>query len=101
MEIDKERSYVLLSVKWTRGSLIFWGTVTTDNAARRSFGGYTDDINICEKYTFEEARKESSHFHEYKGETLRSLKKIEEEGTWIIDIRDLDKLGRLVTHYVC
>lgn len=101
MELNNDREYVLLSVKWTRGSLMFWGGLTPDESERRSFGGYTDDITACERYTYNEARKERIEFHDYEGHTLREMYQIDDEGTWIIRISDLEKLGRLVSHYIC
>lgn len=100
MEISKERCYVLLSVKWTRqGSLMFWGSLTEDDK-KRSFGGYTDDINACEKYTYEEVASRAWDFHKYNDERLNELKQIDSDGTWIVHIEDLSKLGRVVTKYV-
>lgn len=101
MKINDERHYVLLSVKWCReGTLVFWGKRTTDEE-ERSFGGYTNDLNQCERYTFDEARNERHTHHLYKGETLEELMNVDRAGTWIVDIDDLDKLGRksLVFHY--
>lgn len=100
MVYDK-REFVLLSVKWTKHSLVFWGTLSPDDAYNRSFGGYTDDITTCERYTLDEAKDGSPHFHEYNGETLRQLRKKDDDGTWIVKVDDLHKLGRLTTHYVC
>lgn len=101
MKVNDERRYVLLSVKWCRnGTLIFWGSRTADEEGR-SFGGYTDDLNQCERYTFDEARNERHDHYEYKDETIEELMNIDRGGTWIVNIDDLDKLGRksLVFHY--
>lgn len=101
MKINDERRYVLLSVKWCRnGTLVFWGKRTADEE-ERSFGGYTNDLNQCERYTYDESRSERHTHHEYKGESLEELMNIDRSGTWIVNIDDLDKLGRksLVFHY--
>ena len=50
---DKEyqplkRDYVLVSRKWSQATLVFWGSFTKDDN-KRSFGGYTNDINVCER----------------------------------------------------
>jgi|SRR6185312_1028182 len=100
MKISKDRCYVLLSIKWTRkGTLMFWGTISEDDN-ERSFGGYTDDINACERYTFEEARNERHSHYEYNDETLDQLMNDNRDGTWIIHINDLGNLGKAVVHYV-
>lgn len=97
MKVNDERCYVLLSIKWcTEGTLVFWGRRTLDDK-ERSFGGYTNDINACERYTFDEARNERHTHHKYNEGTLEELMNIERSGTWIVHIDDLDKLGRRST----
>lgn len=101
MKINDERRYVLLSVKWCRnGTLVFWGEKTADEE-ERSFGGYTNDLNHCERYTYDESKNEWHSHYEYNGESLQELMNIDREGTWIVNVDDLDKLGRksLVYHY--
>lgn len=94
MKISDERCYVLLSVKWCRqGELVFWGSKTVDDE-ERSFGGYTNNLNQCERYTHDEARNERHSHYKYKGETLEQLMNIDRAGTWIVHVDDLDKLGR-------
>lgn len=94
MEISKEREYVLVSVKWSKeeGYLMFWGTQTPDDAARRSYGGYTMDLETCEKYTFAEATKRSD-CPEWKGQSFHQLKKENSDGTWAVKISDLHHFG--------
>lgn len=100
MKINEDRCYVLLSIKWTRkGTLMFWGTISEDDN-QRSFGGYTDDINTCERYTFEEARSERVSHYNYNDETLTELMNIDRDGTWIVHIKDLRNLGKVVMNYV-
>ncbi|MBD8013853.1 hypothetical protein [Planococcus wigleyi] len=99
MKIDPARKYVLLSVKWTKNTLVFWGSLTDDNE-KCSYGGYTDDIDSCERYTLEEIKNESSYFYEYGGEPFYKLKKMEQDGTWAIRVDELDKLGRKSTCYL-
>ncbi len=77
---------------------MFWGHLTKDDE-KRSFGGYTDDINACERYTFEEARSERTTHYEYRGESLTELMNINRDGTWIVNINDLHLLGKKVTVY--
>ncbi|UDM72410.1 hypothetical protein [Vagococcus fluvialis] len=50
MEINKNREYFLVSRKWSKQTLMFWGSLTKDDE-KRSFGGYTDDLRICERYS--------------------------------------------------
>ena len=48
------RDYVILSLEHsTSDYLIFWGRHTQDDE-QRSFGGYTRDLNKCERYTRDE-----------------------------------------------
>lgn len=49
------------------GCLLFWGEHTEDDAARRSFGGYTSDLDRCEKYTLEEIKNSGFGFPLYDG----------------------------------
>lgn len=51
---NNNREYVIASWKHVRcGALQFWGDLTDDNQPR-SFGGYTENIDECEKYTLSE-----------------------------------------------
>lgn len=93
-----KRDFVLLSVKWTRDRLMFWGR-KSEESQPRSYGGYTEDVELCERYTFEEARSERIDFHEYEGESIARLKQINPDGTWIIRIDELEKLGSKTTSY--
>ena len=54
--MNKNRKYMIATKRHEgliRDALLFWGHLTEDNE-ERSFGGYTVDINKCEKYTKEE-----------------------------------------------
>lgn len=99
MEISGERKYVLVSVKWTRDSLVFWGRLSKDEE-QRSYGGYTDDFSSCERYTLEELKtKTNRDFYDYYNEPLSALRKIDSEGTWIVHVDDLENIGRVETRY--
>ena len=57
--MDKNRKYMIATKRHEgliRDALLFWGHLTEDNE-ERSFGGYTVDINKCEKYTREELKE--------------------------------------------
>ncbi|MBO0537929.1 hypothetical protein EXQ27_04270 [Clostridium botulinum] len=62
-----ERNYVVVCNrhKGIDDSLLFWGNKTEDNAKRRSFGGYTNDFNACEKYTLAEIGNSNYKFPVY------------------------------------
>lgn len=64
------RNYVVVCNrhKGLAGALLFWGVKTKDNE-ERSYGGYTSNLNYCEKYTLEEAKDRRYNFHEYTGNT--------------------------------
>lgn len=90
--ISKDREYVLLSVKWSKdGYLVFWGTQTKDDE-KRSYSGYTMDLETCEKYTYEEAVNE--HHPEWKGQKFWELQKECWDGTWAVKIKDLHVFGQ-------
>ena len=94
------RNYVVICNrhKGIAGSLLFWGEYTEDDK-ERSFGGYTSNINQCEKYTFEElqARKDYN-FPVYKGNSKeKEWRKFDD---FIIRIDQLKELGfRPITIY--
>lgn len=61
MNVNSERKYVIVSNEHEaiiKDALFFWGSLTDDNAEKRSFGGYTCQIDKCERYT----RKELEDF---------------------------------------
>jgi hypothetical protein len=88
MRISNEREYVLVSVKWTRSFLMFWGSETKDDE-KRSFGGYTMDIKGCEKYTKSELEERGHKF--WNNEKYFELDKTESYG---VKLNDLDKFGQ-------
>ena len=47
------------------GTLLFWGHKTEDNE-KRSFGGYTSDIDKCEMYTLKEIEEKNYRFPVYE-----------------------------------
>ncbi len=97
MTISPEREYVLLSVKWSKdGYLVFWGTQTKDEE-KRSYSGYTMDLDTCEKYTYDEAVKESVDRLEWKGQKFWELKKECWDGTWAVKLSDLHNFGQKKT----
>lgn len=61
MNVDNERKYVIVCNEHTaiiKDALLFWGSFTDDNTEKRSFSGYTCQIDKCERYT----RKELEEF---------------------------------------
>ncbi|QNK86467.1 hypothetical protein H7992_14485 [Sporosarcina sp. resist] len=93
MNIDKEREYVLLSWKWCwdKDHLVFWGHQTADEE-KRSYGGYTMDVEGCEKYTEQELIE--SH-HRFWGS--QRMHELDREGTYAIKLSDLLKFGQKKT----
>ena len=84
--------------KSTYGGLSFWGQKTEDKE-KRSFGGYTGDINKCERYTLEEAMNNGYNFPLYgKSCNHDNFQKYDD---FVIEIRRLERLGyRPITIYV-
>lgn len=83
-----KRDYVLVSRKWSKSTLVFWGTYTKDSK-ERSFGGYTNDINVCERYTLEEIISEGSHFRPFDIKTFWNRSNSDE--TFYVTIEELEK----------
>ena len=53
-----DRNYVIVCNRHKgllENCLLFWGAYTKDNQ-KRCFGGYTINLNKCERYTLEEAK---------------------------------------------
>lgn len=73
-----ERDYVIVCNEhngYYPGTLLFWGNITEDNAERRSFGGYTSDLDKCERYTLEDIKRSNYNFPIYdRRMTLKSFK---------------------------
>lgn len=77
-EINSERKYVIVCNEhkaMLKDTLLFWGSLTDDNS-KRSFGGYTCQIDKCERYTRQELeewrgdlKKEYPFFDELKKAT--------------------------------
>ena len=65
---------------------------------KRSFGGYTGDINKCERYTLEEAINNGYNFPLYgKSCNHDNFQKYDD---FVIEIRRLERLGyRPITIY--
>lgn len=96
MIVNSKCKYVLLSVKWTKnGHCLFWGRLPDDNE-KRSYSGYTMDLNECERYTREEAFF-SKDIYEYNGERFGELVQKDSDGTLAITLNDLSKLGQKKT----
>lgn len=75
---NSERKYVIVcnehSAMWN-GALLFWGNRTEDGD-KRSFGGYTSDINKCELYSEKDLEENGYHFSKYhKGMTREEFRK--------------------------
>ena len=59
MNVSEDRQYVIVCREHKAllpEALLFWGSLTDDDM-ERSYGGYTMDINKCERYTRDELEK--------------------------------------------
>lgn len=57
MNVNSERKYVIVCNERPaifKDALLFWGHLTDDSREKRSFAGYTCQIDKCERYTREE-----------------------------------------------
>lgn len=87
------REYVIVCnehrAMWN-GCLLFWGHKTEDKK-KRSFGGYTSDIDKCERYTLDEIRNKGYPFVEFNNDMdWQEFRKCDDI---IIKESDLEKLG--------
>ena len=59
MNVSEDRQYVIVCREHKAllsPALLFWGSLTDDDA-KRSYSGYTMDIDKCERYTRDELEK--------------------------------------------
>lgn len=88
------RDYVIVCNKYKsmwNGCLLFWGHLTDDKESR-SFGGYTSDIEKCEKYTLEEIQNNYYTFPIYDEEVMDRIDFLNCEDI-VITIPQLIELG--------
>lgn len=85
------RDYVIVCNRhnYLDGCLLFWGVHTKDRE-KRSFAGYTNNIDYCEKYTIYEIKQEYD-FPVY-GVDINN-KNYREVDDFAIKIEDLESLG--------
>ena len=88
------RDYVIVCNKYKamwNGCLLFWGYLT-DDEKYRSFGGYTSDIEQCERYTLEEIQAKYPSFPVYDEKTMNREEFLHCENI-IITVPQLVRLG--------
>lgn len=92
--VNSERKYVIVSnehIATVKEALLFWGSLTDDNREKRSFGGYTCQINKCERYTrkeLEEFRGDLKEEYPFYDE-LKNERDFFKKGEVLISIDDL------------
>jgi hypothetical protein len=88
-----ERNYVIVSTQYIHDGLVqFWGEYTPDDAKRRSYGGYTRNLDTCEKYTSKELKANCYKFPFYR-KNMHWLR----TDNFYIKMSNLDKLGTKMT----
>lgn len=91
--ISPERKYVIVCNKHSGGwggCMLFWGELTRDDE-KRSFGGYTQGIDRCERYTLEETKGFSPAFAVWHpGMTYKEFRECEDV---VIEPENLAQLG--------
>lgn len=80
------------------GCLLFWGHYTGDND-KRSFGGYTSDIEKCERYSIEDIEKCDYNFPLYNGENEADFKKIDDVIIKVDDLLAFDWIRTMTVVY--
>ena len=74
-DIAPNREYVIVSLEHSgQSDLAFWGSLT-DDKEKRSFSGYTFDLDSCERYTQDEIIEADNPALFYQGESLYELMK--------------------------
>lgn len=93
--LDREYIIVCNEHKGTfAGALLFWGHKTEDSE-KRSFGGYTSDIDKCEMYTLKEIEEKNYRFSVYEeGMSFYDFIKLDDV---VIKKRDLLRFDELKT----
>ena len=98
--MNKNKKYMIVTKRHegiVNNALLFWGHLTDDNE-KRSFGGYTVDINKCEKYT----REELEQFRKGRNDDKNSMPFYDEtdkpnyyikHSDLLVTMEDLQKLG--------
>jgi hypothetical protein len=91
---NPNREYVIVCNrhKGIAGALLFWGIKTKDEQQQRSFGGYTSDLNGCERYTKDELNTSSLNDFPIYGEDFNP-DKWRKQGDFAIRIEQLKELG--------
>ncbi|QAT48567.1 hypothetical protein EQM14_01540 [Caproiciproducens sp. NJN-50] len=99
-----ERNYVIVCNEHKPllpETLLFWGFHTEDSE-ERNFGGYTIQIDKCERYTREELeswrgylKKEYPFYDEIKPHSFRKHSEV------LISIEQLEKMGYREMHVMC
>lgn len=83
------REYVIVAQQYQKGDiLVFWGSQTKDSQ-ERSFSGYTEDFNVCEKYSIEDIKKSGYGFKIYELDNFN----YRTQEHFVIKRSDLEKLG--------
>lgn len=80
------------------GCLLFWGHKTNDDE-KRSFGGYTSDIEKCERYSIEDLEKSNYNFPLYNGENEADFKEIDDVIIKVDDLLAFDWLKTMTVVY--
>lgn len=80
------------------GCLLFWGHKTKDEESR-SFGGYTSDIDKCERYTKEELIEKGYKFPFYNGENEVEFRKMDDVYIKVDELLNFDWLKTMRVVY--
>ncbi|MCR4849791.1 MAG: hypothetical protein K5870_00895 [Lachnospiraceae bacterium] len=96
-----KREYVIVNNEhkpmWS-GCVLFWGHLTDDDEPR-SFGGYTNCLDKCEKYTKEELDDKGYGFPFYDGENESEFRNIPDICIKVKDLLNLSWLKEMHVVY--
>lgn len=97
----ERREYVIVCNEhggYLPGFLLFWGEFTEDDAEKRSYSGYTSDLDKCEKYTLNEVKRNGYNFPVYDVRMTRES--FERNRDVAIKISQLSELGYVIKRFV-
>ena len=88
------REYVIVSMKQSNfpflGCLVYWGRKRTADIEKRTFGGYTFNLDKAERYTLEEIMDARKDLHLYEGGGMKEMENHENVIIKVDDLLDID-----------
>lgn len=97
------RKYVIVSIKHADfpflGCLVYWGRKRTADVEKRTFGGYTFNLDKAERYTLKEITDEKKDLHLYEGGGMKEMEKHENVIIKVDDLLSIDSFTTATVVY--